>query len=86
MLKSRFKHKHWFVGQSMTVEEFLDYVLEKNGDFYIKTKTKPVSDYLLDHPITEYYLSDNRYSYKLDDEDCIYLSMHSEYFNSKLTQ
>ena len=86
MLSKQFKHNHWFKGDEMTVKQFLDYVLEHNGDFIIKTKQTLKSDNLFDDPITEYYLSDRRYSMKLDYQERNYLALHDDYFKSKLPQ
>lgn len=83
MLNDQFKHRAWFIGETMTVKQFLDYVLS-NGDFTITTKSKADSNDLLSEPVTTYYLSDRRYSMKLDYQERNYLASKDEYFKSKL--
>ena len=84
MLEHKFKHKAWFKNSNITVKEFLDYVLEHSGDFFIKVKNNLDTDNLFDSPTTTYYLTDNRYSYKLDAEEITYLTDHDDYFRNKL--
>ena len=89
MLEKKFKYSTYFKGENMTVKQFLDFVLEHAGDWYIKSKSKIESDNLFDTPVEQYYLtcSDNgrlRGRYNLDTEDKTYLAEHNEYFKSKL--
>lgn len=83
MLENRFKHHAWFKDKKMTVKEFLDYVLD-GGDFGIKTKYKSDSLELFSAGSYDYYLTDNRYSYKLNVYEAEYLSAHSEFFRERL--
>jgi len=82
MLSDNFKHKYWFIGQELTVKEFLDYVLTHDGDFGIKQKSK-VKD-LFDNPDIDYYLCDGRYTYKLGYQERNYLAKNSKYFSHRL--
>lgn len=88
MLDKKFKNSMYFKGANMTVKQFLDYVINHPGDWYIKSK--PISsDELFSIPKYTYYLScyDNgrtRGQYKLDNEDMAYLAEHNNYFKSKL--
>jgi len=86
MLNKTFKHSAWFKGESMTVKQFLDYVLSHSGDFIVKEKSKAIASDLLADPEKEYYLSDRRYSMKLGYQERNYLAEHNEYFRSKLPQ
>lgn len=85
MLEQKFKHKSWFKDSNITVKDFLDYVLQHSGDFFIKVKNTLKTDNLFDIPLATYYLTDNRYSYKLNIEECKYLSDNNNYFKSKLS-
>jgi len=84
MLNKKFKHHSWFKGSTMTVKEFLDYVLKHSGDFIIKIKNVLQTNNLFDKPILIYYLSDRRCSYKLNSKEARYLAEHDDYFKSKL--
>ena len=84
MLKKPFKHHAWFKGKTMTVKEFLDYVLSHSGDFTVVSKASLRSNNLFDDTISEYRLTDGRYSMRLDYQERSYLAEHSEYFASKL--
>jgi len=86
MLDKNFKHPAWFNGESMTVKQFLDYVLSHSGDFIIKEKSKANASDLFAEPEKEFYLSDRRYSMKLGYQERNYLAEHDEYFRSKLPQ
>jgi len=89
MLEKKFKHTTYFKGADMTVKQFLDYVINHYGEWYIKSKPILETNNLFETPKKEYYLtcSDNgrlRGKYKLDTEDIKYLSEHNDYFKSKL--
>lgn len=84
MLDKNFKHSAWFKGESITVKQFLDYVLSHSTDFIIKEKSKANSSDLFAEPEREYYLSDRRYSMKLGYQERNYLAEHDKYFRSKL--
>lgn len=83
MLSSIFKHSCWKLNGTITVKEFLDYVLMHSGDFTIKQKNKP-TDLLLNKPDIEFYLTDRRYSYKLGFQERNYLAQHDPHFASLL--
>jgi hypothetical protein len=85
MLNKKFNHRKWFRGSTMTVKEFLDYVLTASGDFYIKTKLKLIDNSLFDGTY-EYFLTSEGGSFKLDKEDCIYLANNNEYFKERLKE
>ncbi len=51
--------------------------------FFIKVKSTLKTDNLFDAPMNTYYLTDNRYSHKLNVEECKYLAEHNDYFKSK---
>jgi hypothetical protein len=85
MLNKQFHHAKWFKGNRMTVKEFLDYILSVSGDFHIKKKFVSIDNSLFDGHY-DYYLTDGNSSYKLDKEDCLYLSSNNEYFKEKLTE
>lgn len=84
MLNHTFKHHAWFLGEHMTMKQFLDYVLSVPGDFIIKVKTRADANDLFATPKEEYFLSDRRYTLKLGYQERNYLSEHSTYFQSKL--
>lgn len=86
MLDRKFRHKHFFIDQEMTVKEFLDYVL-KCGDFHIKVKYKSVSNNLFDNPEKIFYLvcDESKYTYKLNQDECNYLAEHNNYYKKKIT-
>lgn len=48
-LERQFRHRTWFLGEKMTVREFLDWAAKAYGDMeVIKRPAKEQSDYLLD--------------------------------------
>ena len=84
MLNERFKHHAWFKGQKITVKQFLDEVLEHDSDYIIKVQYKSDEGGILFAGSYAYYLTDRRYSYKLNMQEAEYLSAHNEYFRERL--
>jgi len=83
MLDSAFKHKHWFKGETITVKQFLDYVLA-NDDFIIQQELKSLSNVLGDCRRV-WVLSDRRYTMPVTDEMAAYLMQNSAYFKQRMT-
>lgn len=85
MLQNKFKHRAWFKGEHLTVKDFLDYVVSRDGCSYfsVRSKFKSESGSLFDGDY-EIYLTGEGGRYKLDTEDQAYLAEHNEYFRKRL--
>lgn len=92
-LNNKFSSPHWFIGEDMTIKEFLDYVLEHEGDFVATTSRVSVPEGFNadgETRLLTFYtgctvpvLSDSRYSRRMTSDEVEYLAAHSEYFAAR---
>lgn len=86
-LNKPFHHSTFFKGIKMTKGTFLDYVLDKAGDWQIKGKFDCSICNLMESPRYRYFYlqySESSAKYKLSHAECEYLAKHNQYFNDKL--
>lgn len=89
-LDKAFQHRTFFKGTKMSRKDFLDYVVEHVGDWYLKGKVKYGEDNVfgIDVSYEYFYLKcvGRSVKYRLSDAECDYLARHHRFFFDRLRE